>query len=123
MLTRTHSIEEIENKDTQEKISNTVNERGFYLYEWISSDELRMTLERDYLEIVQWASLPLAVITAIIGFIGFSAGIIGTIMGVLGVLSIFYGIVGIILTIRFFHRSYLYTIGANVVITDNHYVS
>jgi restriction endonuclease S subunit len=53
-------------------INQTVNERGFFLYEWISPEELRMTLDRDYLIIVRWASIPLAVITGIAGLIGFS---------------------------------------------------
>lgn len=66
MLTRT--LPSIEEK-TPEIIRDQVDERGFYLYEWISPDELRMTLERDYLSIVRWASIPLAIITAIAGFI------------------------------------------------------
>ncbi len=126
MLTRTLSSPEIVIKkevETPELIKKQVDERGFYLYEWISSDELRMTLERDYLKIVKWASIPLAIITAIVGFIGFAWGLVGTILAVLGVLGIFYFFVTIILSIKFFYRSYLYTRGANVVITDNHYVS
>ena len=66
MLTRTLPLPE---EQTPEIIQNQVDERGFYLYEWISPDELRMTLERDYLSIVRWASIPLAIITAIAGFI------------------------------------------------------
>lgn len=120
MLTRT--LPQIE-EQTPEIIRDQVEERGFYLYEWISSDELRMTLERDYLNIVKWASIPLAIITAIAGFIWFAWGIVGTIIAVLGVLGVFYAIVGLILFFRFLHRSYLYTRWANVVITDNHYVS
>lgn len=120
MLTRTlPPIEE----QTPEIIKAQVDERGFYLYEWISPEELRMTLEKDYLNIVKWASMPLAIITAIAGFIGFSGGVLGTIFAVLGVLGVFYLMVGLILFIRFLHRSYLYTRGADVVITDNHYVS
>ena len=69
------------------------------------------------------ASIPLAIVTAIAGFIGFSGGIIGTILAVIGVLGVFYCIIGVILAIKFLYRSYLYTRGANVVITDDHYVS
>jgi hypothetical protein len=64
--------EKTENTESPEFIQRQVDERGFYLYEWISSDELRITLERDYLTIVKWASIPLAVITAIAGFVGFA---------------------------------------------------
>jgi hypothetical protein len=120
MLTHTLTLPE---EQTPEIIRDQVDERGFYLYEWISPDELRMTLERDYLSIVRWASIPLAIITAIAGFIWFAGGIFGTILAVLGVLGIFYLIIGLILWIRFLHRSYLYTRGANVVITDDHFVS
>lgn len=123
MLTRTLPLPEKQKTENIQTISKTVKERGFYLYEWISSDELRMTLERDYLNIVRWASIPLAVICAIAGFIGFAGWPIGTILAVLGVLGIFYLIVGLILSIQFFYRSYLYTRGANVVITDDYFVS
>lgn len=123
MFTRTIPFPEKQEIETPEYIKEQVDERGFYLYEWISSDELRMTLERDYLQIVRWASIPLAIITAIAGFIGFAGGVIGTIIAILFVLGFFYLIVGFILLIGFIRRSYLYTRGANVVITDNHYVS
>lgn len=123
MLTRTLPLPEKQKTENIQTISKTVKERGFYLYEWISSDELRMTLERDYLNIVRWASIPLAVICAIAGFIGFAGWPIGTILAVLGVLGIFYLIIGLILSIQFFYRSYLYTRGANVVITDDYFVS
>jgi len=75
MLTRTLAQAEtkpIKKIKLSKLIEKQVDERGFYLYEWISSDELRITLERDYLTIVRWASIPLAIITAIAGFIGFA---------------------------------------------------
>ncbi len=123
MLTRTASQTAPQVEQTPQIIQGQVDERGFYLYEWISSDELRMTLERDYLNIVRVSSIPLAIVTAIAGFIGFTGWIPGTIIAILWVLAVFYGIVGVILTIKFLKRSYIYTRWANVVITDNHYVS
>ena len=42
-----------------------------------------MTLERDYLRVVKGASIPLAIITAIAGFIGFSGGIFGALLAIL----------------------------------------
>jgi hypothetical protein len=116
----THTLPETRLPD---EINNQVNERGFHLYEWISSDELKMTLEKDYLNIVKTMSIPLAIIAAIAGFIWFAWGPAGTIIAVLGVLGVFYTIVWFILFIRFLHRSYIYTRSANVVITDNHFVS
>ncbi len=106
-----------------EQIEKTVDERGFYLYEWISPDELRMTGERDYLRIVKWASIPLAIITVIAGFIGSTGGIFGAIIAIFWVLAVFYVFVFLGLFIVFLKRAYLYTRSANVVITDNHYVS
>lgn len=53
MLTRTLPLPEEQKTESLQTVSETVKERGFYLYEWISSDELRMTLERDYLQIVR----------------------------------------------------------------------
>jgi hypothetical protein len=123
MLTRTLPEKKIEIESPKDQAFKSVEDKGFALYEWISPDELRMTLERDYLQIVRWASIPLAIITGIAGFIGFAWGPIGTILAVLLVLGIFYTLVGIILSVQFFIRSYLYTRGANVVITDNHYVA
>jgi hypothetical protein len=45
------------------------------------------------------------------------------ILAVLGVLGFFYLIVGIILIMKMIHKAYLYTRGASLVITDNHYIS
>ena len=61
------------------EIREQVDERGFYLYEWISPEELRMSVQADYLSVVKKASIPLAVITFIMGFIGVAIG------GVIGV--------------------------------------
>ena len=44
-------------------------------------------------------------------------------LAILGVLAVFYTIVLVILIAKMIHKSYLYTRGANVVITDEHYVS
>lgn len=121
MLTRTRETPETPTTKV-ETITKSVDERGFYLYEWISPEELRMTLDNSYLSIVKGWSIPLAIMTAIAGFIGYSGWLLGTILAVLIVLGAFYLIVLIVLTLKFFYNSYLYTRGANVVITDNHYV-
>ncbi len=126
MLTRTlPSPEAISEEDTEspEFIEQQVDERGFYLYEWISPDELRMSVQADYLSIIRTASMPLAVVTLIAWLIWLTAGPIGVILAVLGVLGFFYLIVGIILIMKMIHKAYLYTRGASLVITDNHYIS
>jgi hypothetical protein len=58
MLTRTLPSPEleptvIENTESPEFIEEKVDERGFYLYEWISPDELRMSVQSDYLSIIR----------------------------------------------------------------------
>ena len=111
-----------EQKPITKEIEKKVDERGFYLYEWISSEELRMTLDNDYLTIVRYGSIPLAIIAAIAGFIGFAGGIPGSIIAILMVLGLFYIVIFILLFFGFLRKSYLYTRGANVVITDNHFV-
>lgn len=126
MLTRTlPSPEAISEEDTEspEFIEQQVDERGFYLYEWISPDELRMSVQADYLSIIRTSSMPLAVVTLIAWLIWLTAGPIGVILAVLGVLGFFYLIVGIILIVKMIRKAYLYTRGANLVITDNHYIS
>ncbi|MFZ2256236.1 MAG: hypothetical protein WAW59_00215 [Patescibacteria group bacterium] len=68
MLTRTLPSPEtipVENTESPEFIEEKVDERGFYLYEWISPDELRMSVQADYLSIIRAASMPLAVVTLI----------------------------------------------------------
>lgn len=68
MLTRTLPSPETipeENTESPEFIEEKVDERGFYLYEWISPDELRMSVQADYLSIIRTASMPLAVVTLI----------------------------------------------------------
>ncbi len=123
MLTRTHTyIPETPAENIPAQVENDVKERGFALYEWISPDELSMSVKRDYLAIVKWASIPLAIITAIFGFLGLAAGPIGVILSVLVVLGFFYGIVFLILLAKLSRRAYHYTRMADVVITDDHYV-
>ena len=74
MLTRTlpSPPEPIDQQSTIHDIESKVDERGFYLYEWISPDELRMSVKDDYLSIIQTASMPLAIVTAISGFLGYT---------------------------------------------------
>ncbi len=128
MLTKTLSLpEDIQTpstaNDIQKEIKEQVDERGFYLYEWISPSELRTSVKSDYLSIIQASSIPLAVFTVLAGLLGLAGGIFGVILAILGVLTVFYLIVFIILIVKMFHKSYLYTRGANIVITDDHYVS
>ncbi len=114
---------ETENTESPEFIEQQVDERGFYLYEWISPAELRLSVQSDYLSIIRASSMPLAIMTLIAGFIWLSGGIIWVTLAILWLLGIFYTLVVVILIVKMLRKSYLYTRGGNVVITDNHYVS
>lgn len=107
----------------QWEIQQQVDERGFYLYEWITPDELRMSIQADYLAIIKYSSIPLAIVTLIGGFIGLAWGMAWVLLTVFGVLAIFYTIVFCALLVKMTRKSYLYARGANVIVTDNHYVS
>lgn len=67
MLTRVKAESETRNENTNspEFIEKQVDERGFYLYEWISKDELRMSILADYLSIIRSSSIPLALVTIV----------------------------------------------------------
>lgn len=125
MLTKTLPQKEksTETINSPEFIEKQVDERGFYLYEWISADELRMSVLSDYLGIIKASSMPLAIITLIFWFLWLTGWVFGVIVAVLWVLGVFYSIVLCILILKMIKKSYLYTRWANVVITDNNYVS
>lgn len=128
MRVKTLSPNTFTEEDTKEatlnEIKEQVDERWFYLYDWISPDELRMSVQADYLSIVKSASIPLAVITFIMGFIGLGVWwFIGVFWLILLTLWVFYTFVFLYLVLKMIRRSYLYTRGADVIITDNHYVS
>ncbi len=126
MLTRVNTQGKIgiENTNSPEFIEKQVDERGFYLYEWISKDELRMSVLSDYLSIIRGSSMPLAIVTVIFWLLWIAGWGIGwVILAVLSILGIFYTLVICILIGKMFRKSYLYTRWANVVITDHNYVS
>lgn len=126
---KVRTIEEAQSPKTgdpviQREISEQVNERWFYLYEWISPEELRMSVQADYLSVVKKASIPLAVITCIMWFLGLAIGwIIGIFWLILLTLWVFYTFVFFYLVLRMLHRAYQYTRWADVIITDDHYVT
>lgn len=122
MFTRTLPNPELETITPKEQAEKSVEEKWFALYEWISPDELSLTIKRDYLKIVRWSSIPLAVITAIAWFIWFAWGVLGTILAVLVVLWVFYSIVFAVLFISLLRRAYSYTRMADIVMTDDHYI-
>lgn len=111
-------------KHILQEIKEKVDERGFYLYKWISPEELRQSVQSDYLHIIEVTNYPLAITTFLFGFIGvIFGGVIGIFLGVMATLGIFYTVTSIILIFKALKKSHLYARGAEVVITDNHYIS
>jgi len=51
------------------KIQEDINERWFHLYKWISPDEVKLSIERDFLEVIKFTWIPLAVISLITTFL------------------------------------------------------
>ncbi len=89
----------------REEIQTTVDERGFYLYEWISQEELKMSIRADYLNIATKSSIPLAIVTFVMGVIGFALGnITGIILAIFGILFFFYLFVGIFLIFKMLQK-------------------
>ena len=89
----------------REEIQTTVDERGFYLYEWISREELKMSIRADYLNIATKSSIPLAIVTFVMGVIGFALGnITGIILAIFGILFFFYLFVGIFLIFKMLQK-------------------
>ncbi len=88
-------LENSENLDSKEQIreeiQTTVDERGFYLYEWISREELKMSIRADYLNIATKSSIALGNIT-------------GIILAIFGILFFFYLFVGIFLIFKMLQK-------------------
>ena len=121
-------LENSENLDSKEQIreeiQTTVDERGFYLYEWISREELKMSIRADYLNIATKSSIPLAIVTFVMGVIGFALGnITGIILAIFGILFFFYLFVGIFLIFKMLQKWSMYSRVANVIFTDNHLIT
>ncbi len=115
MLTRTKTLPEEGTQEIplplSEEAKTEIYAKGFYLYKWISSEEIKTSIQRDYLNLLSYLSLW-------IGGFSILAGVLGGFLGfflVLGfsILLIFFYI--FFLTVR---RSLLLTNTANVVLTD-----
>lgn len=51
------------------KIQEDINNRWFHLYTWISPDEVKLSIERDFLWVLKFIWIPLAIIAVLAGFI------------------------------------------------------
>ena len=96
------------------KIQQDINNRGFHLYKWISPDEVKLSIERDFLWVLKFSGIPLAIIAVLVGLI---SGLNILVFFV----TIFFGIGLMFLYLLYLslHRSRLLSKSAFVVMTDS----
>jgi len=51
------------------KVQEDIQDRGFHLYKWISPEEVKLSIERDFLATIKVVGIPLAIISVIFGLI------------------------------------------------------
>jgi len=129
MLTKTKTYEEEKNDleinhsfSIPEDILNSINERWFYLYEWIWVKDVKNSIERDFLKYIKNFWIILAVILIIPSAILFFAIWPLFIVFFLLLLWIINLIFIVILTILAIKRSHILRKNANVLLT-NSYIS
>lgn len=116
MFTRTRE-EETKNPDVihvPNNIKKDIEERGFHLYKWISPDEVKLSIERDFLWALKIVGIPLAVMSILFAFI---AGLNPLVF----LFTIFVGVCCMFIYLLFLSikRSRLLTKSAFVVMTDS----
>ncbi len=95
-------------------ITKDIQERWFHLYKWISPDEVKLSIERDFLRVLKVWGIPLAIFSVILTFL---SGLNPLIFFA----SIFVGVSIMFLYLLFLSikRSWLLTKSAFVVMTDS----
>ena len=93
------------------KVQSDIEERGFHLYKWISPEEVKLSIERDFLATIKIVWIPLAVISILLGLIS----------PLIFFVSVFIGIFFMFLYLGFLslRRSSLLSKSAFVVLTDS----
>ncbi len=111
MRTRTHEEETPAVLQIPEKIQADIEEKGFHLYKWISPDEVKLSIQRDFLKTLKYVGLPLGILAIIMGLL--------TVVGFF--ITIFFGtfLMFLYLFILSLKRSFLLSKSAFVVITDS----
>lgn len=92
-------------------IQNDIRERGFHLYKWIDPEEVKLSIERDFLKILKYIAIPLWVLAIIAWLL--------TVIWFFVV--IFFGVFFMMLYLLFLSlkRSRLLTKSSFVVLTDS----
>lgn len=68
------------------EIEKSLDEKGFYLYEWLSKENLKNSIKLDYYSTMNKTLVPLVIISFIAGVIGYFLGALGSIISVTFVL-------------------------------------
>lgn len=116
MFTRTRDQEDTvpEVIRVPKNISKDIQERGFHLYKWISPDEVKLSIERDFLKVLKIIGVPLAILALVFTFLSALNPIVFLFTVFVGVSMMFIYL--LFLSIK---RSRLLTKSAFVVMTDS----
>lgn len=109
ILTRPESTPQV--LQIPEKIQTDIEEKWFHLYKWISPDEVKLSIERDFLKTLKYIGAPLGIIAIIAGLL--------TVFGFFIVLFLGIFLMFLYLLILSLRRSSLLAKGAFVVVTDS----
>lgn len=121
MLTRTHTYEPHETTHDiplllSDEAKTEIDSKWFYLYKWISSTEVKASIQRDYLHILSRFGIWIGLIAILWGLLGWG-GVLGFFF-FFSVLGFFYFFIFLYLIILAIRRALLLTNTANVVLTD-----
>jgi len=64
-LRETHSQSEAQTLHIPKKLREDIENKGFHLYKWISPDEVKLSIQRDFLKALEAIGIPLAVISVL----------------------------------------------------------
>lgn len=94
-----------------ENIQKDIEEKGFHLYKWITPEEVKLSIERDFLKTLKYIGIPLWILAIIMGLLTFVGFFI----------TIFFGIffMFLYLLIVSLKRSFLLSKSAFVILTDS----
>lgn len=115
------------NKELEEKnldfslpshIKEEVNNKWFYLYEWISPKDVKMSIERDFLKLLNIIWLPLAIVITLLGVIFLDSVFI--FLFYWQFIFVVFIILLIYLLFSSIRKSYLFSKNAFLVLTDKY---
>lgn len=94
-----------------EKIREDIEEKGFHLYKWITPEEVKLSIERDFLKTLKYIGIPLGVVAIIAGLL--------TVIGFFVVIFLGVFLMFLYLLVLSLKRSFLLSKSAFVVLTDS----